>query len=197
MFKTLTSLAKSRNTSKIINAGLDTMKQHHEPLAAKLFLGSSIAGAIVAIVTSTWFISDCVRFQTEPGQCDEKVEKNAGVFVMGVLTLLGSWGGFNTLNPGLVRETNKQKKEEPAIVPVFDTEPSVEPAPEFPIEEAVIELSKLPDTTQKEIAERLDISVYRVRKVLKEAGEKAKQKSKAAAPAPRARVKARTTSSKS
>lgn len=62
---------------------------------------ASVVAGVAAILLGLFNIGDCVRFQTAAGQCSPVVEENAAKIGLGILTLVGVWGGYNTLNPSL------------------------------------------------------------------------------------------------
>jgi hypothetical protein len=122
------------------------------------FGGSVIAG-VVSLLIGGYRITDCIRYQQGPGECDSAIERNLPGVITGAAAIFGSWGAFNTFNPKLHVEV-----ENPLPLPtkelVVGEKDSTAPHPE------IIKNLYAEGNSQTKVAETLGISVYAVRKAL-------------------------------
>lgn len=63
--------------------------------------------ATAALILGVFSIGDCVRFQTQRGECNELVERHTMPMALGLLTIAGTVGAFFTVNPMLDRAKQK------------------------------------------------------------------------------------------
>lgn len=97
------------------------MTMNPESSNRRRFAGTLAAGSVLAAVSAgivaAWAVTDCVRFQSKPGECDATVETHAPTFVAAiaaVLASLGSWTmGYETLNPSLTRRRKPTRRRGP------------------------------------------------------------------------------------
>jgi hypothetical protein len=176
MLNFIKSVLKSPTAGTILSTGYNTIRSTNQPKLAPVAFGGSIVAGIVTMIFSGYRVADCIRYQTEAGQCDSVIEKNLPGMITGAATIFGGWGAFNTFNPKLHEEQIKTPatlptkelvlKEEEVPTPEEPTAPT--PHPE------VIENLHAEGNSQAKIAEMLGVSVYSVRKALK---NKTKKKS--------------------
>lgn len=74
---------------------------HKQPAMAPVALGGAVITGLASILIGGYRITDCLRFQSDSGQCEQVIEDNVMTVLGGAAAVAGSWGGFNTLNPKL------------------------------------------------------------------------------------------------
>jgi hypothetical protein len=160
--KLLKSLLQSPAAGSIARGGYAVVK--NQPSAAPILAGSSVAAALGMILVGGYGVFDCVRFQTEHGQCDESVRQDGGMFGAGVMMLLGNWGFFNTYNKklhaedaGLPSVDPRELAEDLPVAPAFGM-------PEPTKEEVLSYMSS--GATQEDAAKFFGVSRYQIRKAL-------------------------------
>lgn len=160
--KFLKSILQSPAAGSIARGGYAVVK--NQPAAAPILAGSSVAAALGMILVGGYGVFDCIRFQTEHGQCDESVRQDGGMLGAGVMMLLGNWGFFNTYN----RKLHAQDVAAPAVSPrEFVEDFPVAPlfdGPEPTKEE--VEAYMASGATQEEAAKFFGVSRYQIRKAL-------------------------------
>jgi hypothetical protein len=177
MINLIKSILKSPTTGTILSTGYNTIRTTNQPKLAPVAFGGSVVAGIVTMMISGYRAADCIRYQTAAGQCDSVIEKNLPGMITGAATIVGGWGAFNTFNPKL----HEEKEEKPAPLPTKELVLKEEevPTPKAPVptpapHPEVIENLHAEGNSQAKIAEMLGVSVYSVRKALK---NKSKRKS--------------------
>ena len=73
--------------------------------------------AVSAGIVAFWSVTDCIRFQSKPGQCDDVVSAHAPTFVAAAAAVagaVGSWAmGYETFNPSLSRKRKSARRRGP------------------------------------------------------------------------------------
>lgn len=163
MFNFFKSVAKSPTTATIVSTANNVIRSNistNQPKLAPVAFGGSVVAGVVTLLISGYRVTDCIRYQTGPGQCDSVIERNLPGMVSGVATIVGGWGAFNTFNPKL--------HEEPSVVTPLPAKELVlkpEEVPTPPHPEVIQNLHK-EGNSQAAIAAMLGISSYAVRKAL-------------------------------
>jgi hypothetical protein len=161
MLKFFNLIFNSNATKTLVDAGNGiTELRSNQPSLAPAAFGGSVIAAVISIFISGYNIVDCTRYQTGPGQCKETIEKSLPGFVMGIATILGSWGAFNTFNAKLHNETTSLLPTRELVIEDVVTQ--------SPLHPEVIKNLYAEGNSQSEVAKMLGISVYAVRKALKE-----------------------------
>lgn len=164
--KFLQSILGSPAAGSIARGGYAIVK--NQPAVAPVLAGGSVAAALGMILVGGYGVFDCIRFQTEHGQCDESVKQDGGMFAAGVMMLAGNWGAFNTYNKNLRIEEPRSSSVAPRelvedfpIAPLFN---------DSEINEADVASYVFDgDHTQEEAANHFGITRYQVRKMLSKA----------------------------
>jgi hypothetical protein len=97
------------------------MTMNHDTQGRRRFAGTVAAGSLLAAISAgivaAWSVTDCIRFQTKPGECDDTMSANAPTFVAAVAAVaaaFGSWTmGYETLNPALSRRRKPSRPRGP------------------------------------------------------------------------------------
>lgn len=163
MISAISSFFSSSTAASIFKGGSAGIKNVTEQpkLAPSLAFGGSLVAGVAAMFIGGFKVADCIRYQTKHGECDAAIEKNLPAIIGGAAALAGCWGGFNTYNPKLRSKSETTELAEAGLV-VEEPEQTVfhSASPEY--------IKKLYDDgmTQVEIAEKLGVSRYAVRKAL-------------------------------
>jgi hypothetical protein len=176
MFNKISSVFKFSNIETIFNTAIGASNNSRSKTLPPMALGGSLILGVLTTIFGGYRIADCIRYQTAAGQCDVVIKENIPTIAAGLGTLSAGWGGFNTFNPKLHEEPSAttlptkelvlDKKDIPA------PEISVTPHPE------IIQNLYSEGNSQVKVAEMLGISLYAVRKALKEKDKKATKKVK-------------------
>lgn len=164
MLEKINSILKSPTTKTLLTAGVDTISTSRSKTLPPVALGGSIVLGILTTLFGAYKIADCVRYQTASGQCDVVIKENLPTIAAGMGTFSAGWGGFNTFNPKL--------REKPIALPTKELvlEPDNIPEPQSPVtpHPEVIKNLIAEGNSQMKTAKLLGITVYAVRKALKE-----------------------------
>jgi hypothetical protein len=159
------SVLRSSTTASIFKGGHAGVKSimNQQRVAPSLALGGSLVAGVAAMFIGGFKIADCLRYQTKQGECDAAIERNLPAVIGGGAAIAGSWGGFNTYNPGLRKEDQPGEVAERGLV-VDAPEPQGfhSASPEYIKELAAKGMN------QTEISKELGISRYMVRKALQQ-----------------------------
>lgn len=169
MLNFIKSVLKSPTTGTILSTGYNTIRSTNQPKLAPVAFGGSVVAGIATMLISGYRVTDCIRYQTAAGQCDSVIEKNLPGMITGAATIVGGWGAFNTFNPRL----HEEKAETPAPLPTKELVLKEEEVPAaIPPHPEVIENLHAEGNSQAKIAKMLGVSVYSVRKALKNKDKK-------------------------
>jgi len=124
-----------------------------QPVGAPVVLAAGMVGGITAIIVGSYTIGDCIRYQSQKGECAAEVAEGGKVLAGGLGIVLTGIAGLFTYNRKLERPGEKASTEETL---------------ENALNEEIRKLR--PTHTQDEIARKLKITRYRVRKGLKTLG---------------------------
>lgn len=165
--KLLKNILSSPQTGSILKGGYAVVRS--QPTVAPVLAGGSIAAAIGMILVGGYGVFDCIRFQTEHGQCDESVRNNGGMLGAGAMMLAGNWGSFNTYNKKLHAEDSTEPVIAPRglvedfpVAPVFGNLATDSPEPSN--QEIVNYMES--GATQEDAAKFFNVTRYQIRKAL-------------------------------
>lgn len=132
-------------------------------MLAPIALGGGIAGGIAAMLIGGYKITDCLIYRSTYGVCDEVIEDNTLAVVTGVGAIVGSVGGLFTYNKKLERPEASPVASSGALSP--PPPPTPEDEPEALLSEEIMILHDA-GMSERDIADQLEITRYRVRKTL-------------------------------
>jgi hypothetical protein len=163
MLNKIGSIFKSPAANSILNAGVNVLTNPKNKPFPPVALGGSIFIGILTTLFGGYRVIDCIRYQTERGQCDEVIRENIPTLAAGLGTITAGWGGFNTFNPKLHEKPGSSTPTPvlPAKELVLSEEETPPPHPE------VIKNLYTEGNSQVQISKMLGISLYAVRKALK------------------------------
>jgi hypothetical protein len=171
MLGKISSIFKSPTTGSIFNAGMDILTKN-KPMPP-VALGGSIFIGVLTTLFGGYRVADCIRYQSGPGQCDEVIRENIPTIAAGLGTLTAGWGGFNTFNPKLHEEPGNSTP-----TPLLPTKELVLTEEETPLPHPeVIRNLYAEGNSQVEVSKMLGISLYAVRKALKNTRSEGNKKS--------------------
>lgn len=165
MINLISSVLRSSTTASVFKGGQTGVKSiiHQSRVAPSLALGGSVVAGVAAMFIGGFKITDCLRYQTEQGQCDTTIERNLPAVVAGVAALAGCWGGFNTYNAKLhVSDPVDEIAERGLVVDTPEPQKFHSASPEY------IQQLAEQGHTHAEISKELGISRYMVRKALQQ-----------------------------
>lgn len=145
-----------------------------------MLAGGGLVTGAAAVLVSGYYITDCMIHARGRGACDDAIEAHAFPLLAGSAAVIGTAGGFFSLN------TLLDRNDAPPVVPprglVADVAPSLPPPPADPPSDSaasedprllypVARILLAQGMTQKEVEAELGLSRYHVRQAMRDRGD--------------------------